>query len=412
MQIVLNVIKGPHQGKLFSFDQHEHFFVGRAKFAHFCLPEGDPYFSRVHFMIEVNPPACRLLDLGSTNGTWVNGEQAQTVDLKDGDIIEGGDTAISVSLVSTIAPTITPIESGDNKRPKSSATIPVTTRQSELELPVIDGYEVVEEIGRGGMGIVYKAIRVHDQLTVAIKIIKPAIVGSRTDYERFLREVSILESLDHTGIVGYHGSGETGQLLFLVMEYFPGQDATKWLAGVEGNLPIPIAVGMVCKVLEALSYAHSRYVIHRDVKPSNLLVVREGNRLRVKLADFGLAKVYHDSKLSGLTLTGAVCGTPKFMSPEQILDSRCVKTTADQYSAAATLYFLLTRQFTHDFGKPVQQVLHQILLHDAVPIQSRRTDIPEALSMVIQKALTRDPLERFPSVSDFRDALRPFERKS
>ena len=99
MQIVLEVIEGPHRGRKFTFDGHDNFIVGRAQCAHFRLPKKDPYFSRVHFMIEVNPPYCYLMDMGSTNGTWVNGERVQAAYLGDGDLIQGGDTVLSVSLV-------------------------------------------------------------------------------------------------------------------------------------------------------------------------------------------------------------------------------------------------------------------------------------------------------------------------
>ena len=413
MQIVLNVVKGPHCGKTFSFDRHQHFFVGRAKFAHFQLPEGDPYFSRMHFMIEFNPPECRLMDLGSTNGTLVNGQHAQVVDLHDGDVIEGGDTAISVSLLTPLEPVELPEVKSTPEivSPKLGQIATTSPPAKTPKLPQIAGYEIDEEIGRGGMGVVHRAIRQIDQKVVAIKSIKPAVAGNKTDYERFLREVAVLSSLDHPGIIRFYDSGATGRLVYLVMEYFPGLDATKWLAEFDRELPIHVAVGLTCRVLDALSHAHDRGIVHRDVKPSNLLVRREGSRLRVKLADFGLAKVYQDSKLSGLTLTGALCGTPKFMSPEQILDSRCVKATADQYSAAATLYHFLTKQYTHDFNKPVQQVLHQILLQPIVPVSIRRPEIPEALANVVHQALAHEPEHRFGSVAEFREALRPFEKK-
>lgn len=411
MQIVLTVIEGPHLGRKFVFDRHDHFFVGRAKFAQFQLPEKDPYFSRMHFMIEVNPPACRLLDLGSTNGTSVNGQPVQSVDLQHGDRIEAGDTVLQVSLLDG-SPDDQPAtlrkataESAETDEFRTSGvplSVPDPVAAGRWSVP---GYELGDKLGEGGMGVVYRARRIADGRWVALKVLKPAVVGSAAEYDRFLREVDILSQLDHPVIVRLQEAGESASLLYFAMELVDGLNAQTWVLKQPRSLPVSVAVGLMGKVLEALAYAHERGYVHRDVKPPNILIQQDGNKLRVKLADFGLARAYQESKLSGLTLLGDICGTPRFMAPEQITDSRSLRPAADQYSAAATLYWMLTRQHTHEFQPSLQDGLRQILLEAPVPLTSRRPDIPAELAAAVERALSKKPEQRFVSIQQFADAI-------
>jgi serine/threonine-protein kinase len=163
-------------------------------------------------------------------------------------------------------------------------------------------------------------------------------------------------------------------------------------------------------MLDGLAYAHARRFVHRDIKPSNLLVtVRDGDEVS-KLADFGLARVYQSSRLSGLTMTGDVQGTPAFMPPEQITRYRDVLPTSDIYSVGATLYYLLTRRHVYDFPKRVELRILKILEENPVPIRSRRPDLPESLAAIIDRCLAREPDDRFASAQALRDSLLPFLR--
>ena len=420
MQIVLTVVAGPHVGKIFVFDRHDHFFVGRAKFAHFRLPEKDPYFSRMHFMIEVNPPVCRLLDLGSTNGTLINGQTRQSADLQHGDQIQGGDTVLKVTIRNGESDEHPPTVLKQSVASEAAAAATLSTelyivpdihdiasgdKVSNCEWSV-PGFVFEQKLGSGGMGDVYRARRLADDKPVAIKILKPAMAGSAMEYQRFLREIDILRNLDHPAIVQLIEAGEADGNLYFTMELVNGCNAKEFVEKQPKLLPVSTAVGVIVRVLNALSFAHSRGFVHRDVKPTNILIEQERKKLRVKLADFGLARAYQESKFSGLTLTGDICGTPKFMAPEQITDSRNVQPASDQYSAAATLYWLLTRQHTHNFAGRVNQALSQILLEDPVPIRERRTDIPESLARTIQRALSKDASSRFPSVAHMSKRLK------
>ncbi len=148
--------------------------------------------------------------------------------------------------------------------------------------------------------------------------------------------------------------------------------------------------------------------MHRDVKPSNLLVTEENGREAAKLADFGLARLYQSSELSGLTLMGDVGGSASYVAPEQITNFRETQPPADQYATAATLYHLLTRQYVYDRQPTNQEQFRQVLTEDPVPIERRRPDLPEPLIRIIHRALLREPRKRFPDVAALRDVLAPY----
>jgi eukaryotic-like serine/threonine-protein kinase len=400
MSVSLRVVDGPHKDALFTFGEHDTFIVGRSPSAHFCLPHKDKTLSRYQFLIEINPPSCRLMDMASTNGTRVNGRRRTTADLKDGDIITGGRTNFAVSLESA--------EAGRSERQEdglhSRDLLALHTEGDAI--PDVAGYHLEECIGKGGMGVVFKA-RDARGTPFAIKMITPAALGSSHALARFLREASILRNLDHPNIVRFHAIGETGGRLYFVMELVNGSDAAG-LVKARAPLSPGEAVGIIYPILDALDYAHRAGYVHRDVKPTNILLEDRGNQLTAKLADFGLARIYQNSSLSGLTITGHVAGTLGFMPPEQITDFRDAKPASDQYSAGATLYYLLTGAMVYDLpGTPHGQIM-MILTKDPLPIRERRPDVPDELGAVIKRSMARKPEDRFPSIAAMRDALARF----
>ena len=233
------------------------------------------------------------------------------------------------------------------------------------------------------MGVVYKAQRESDGLIVAIKTIRPAVVPDEATVARFLREADILRQLQHPHIVAFTEMGQAGKLLFFAMEFVPGRNLADVRSSHVGLFPVGRAVRLVCQMLEALAYAHSRGFVHRDIKPGNVLVAERRTRETVKLADFGLARTYQTSQLSGLTMTGEAGGTPQFMPPEQVLDFRSVKPAADQYATAATLYFLLTGQTLYPGQRKAWMCLLQVLQWQPQPVEKLRPDLPAALATAI-----------------------------
>lgn len=279
---------------------------------------------------------------------------------------------------------------------------------TSLTLPQqFSGYRLIRILGKGGMGIVYQAVEQATGEVVALKAIRAAEDVDPAEVARFLREAAILQQLEHPHIVSFRTMGESGGQPFFVMDHIPGQDAAGLLAR-EGPLVVSRAVGLVCQLLEALAYAHERGFVHRDVKPANLLVTEEDGREMVRVLDFGLARAFQMSKLSGLTLTGQAGGTLPFLAPEQVTNFREARPTVDQFAAAATLYNLLTGQYIHDFPSSYAKRLKMVLEGTPLPLGSRRPDLPEKLTRAVEKALAHGPENRFPDVTAFREALMVF----
>lgn len=396
MRVVLTVTDGPNAGKTFAFDQRDNFIVGRGKGVHFQPDKEDRYFSRFHFLIEINPPLCRLTDLNSRNGTRINGEKRTSCELKDGDLIRAGRTELSVRIERETAEQTTDWGSG-------------AFGLDDDVIPVFPGYQIVQELGRGGMGVVYLATREADGVEVALKSITPQGAVTRRNVDRFLREASILMRLDHPNVVRFRDLGTAGGKLFFTMDYVPGTDAQRLLQE-RGKWSVRSAARTMLEVLNGLSYAHEQGFVHRDIKPANILLGKGEKGYSIKLADFGLARIYQASQISGLSNEGEFGGTLRYMPPEQMTDYRNVTPASDQFSAAATLYHLLTGNYIHDLDANGRLPVVRVLEGEAVPIRNRRFELPEELAQVIHRALAREPAERFDNVVDFADALRPFAK--
>lgn len=466
--ITLSVVSGPYKGKVFTICGHDTFIVGRSNRAHFKVPSDDKTFSRTHFMLEANPPLCRLVDLGSKNGTFVNGTKVTTADLTDGDVIiagnttlhltssEGADTAfVPIDELATVPPDapnapeaaisngcdasteekLTPQAAvtgqvaeiheqqtvvdcpacGRPLLPQATMTVPVSSprlclncqnasKQLQQRIP---GYLLIRELGRGAMGVIHLGLGLDNARAVAIKTILPAVAAEKRQVARFLREAQILHKLTHPNIVKFIEIGEASGSIYLVMEYIKGKDAGSILKE-RGPLAIPYATNLTYQVLLALAYAHQKGIVHRDIKPANILVAQRNGCDQAKVADFGLARVYQTSELSGLTMTGDIGGSIAFMPPEQITNYRDANPLSDQYAVGASLYTLLTGQHCYDFPRTSQpSALLRIVLHDA-PIDPclKRPEIGSNLASIITRAIQKDPSQRYPSAIAMLDALK------
>ena len=264
-------------------------------------------------------------------------------------------------------------------------------------------YEILEEIGRGGFATVYKDLDPGLQRQVALKVLHPHLAGDRPFVERFLREARAAASLNHPHIVTIYEVGEEQGDYYIAMQYLSGPSLMDIIAN-EAPVGVERAVELLTPVAQALDYAHGRGFIHRDVKPSNIVLDEEG---RPVLTDFGLVRAEEDASTATLSMTGMTLGTPQYMAPEQAdpdyegeLDGRC-----DVYALGVVAYELLTGRPPFRGKTPLKVLMAQVSKSPPRP-QEVNSNLPEAAGGVLLKALAKIPDERYQSGNAFMQALK------
>ncbi|SED10057.1 Serine/threonine protein kinase [Amycolatopsis tolypomycina] len=342
--------------------------IGRAPDCGFRIA-ADHKVSRRHCRVDVGPVSVTVHDLGSRNGTFVNGTAHDTVELHDGDELRIGDTTVRVSLFP----------------------------------------HVVGELGRGAQGVVELVERTPGEFAA----VKTLTEQGRVDpdaRDAFQRELDCTKALRHRHIVSCLGSDTENGVLRIHYEYCAG-------GHIRSRLPVEQAVSLAEQALDALAYAHEadvpvrladgsttigRGLVHRDIKPPNLLLTTDG---RLKIADFGLAKAFDQAGLSGRTRTGAVGGTVAFMPRRQVFDYKYARPEVDLWAVTACLYWMITglppREFPPDTD-PVAVVLRQ----PPIPIRDRLPTVPTALADVIDAALDETDRAGPESAAELAAALR------
>ena len=264
-------------------------------------------------------------------------------------------------------------------------------------------YELDCEIGRGGMGIVYRAKDRRLKRFVAIKLLPPELSFRRDIRSRFLKEAETAAQLSHPNIVPIYSVDEVGNLVFFVMACIDGDNLARKLQR-RGPLPIEDVRRWVQEVGDALSYAHSRGVVHRDIKPDNILL--DGIDGRALVTDFGIARAASDSgEGARLTATGMAIGTPAYMSPEQASGDRDLDARSDLYSLGIVAYQMLCGEPPF-LGNTTPALLVKHLAEAPVPISQRRPDVPPDLAAVVMKLLEKNPDHRFQTAVDMLQSLR------
>jgi eukaryotic-like serine/threonine-protein kinase len=442
MKVKLEIIKGPQVGRSFEFSEPDTFLVGRAKDATFRLPEEDPYVSRRHFHLEINPPKCFFRDLQSTNPPKINNEVIVEKELQNGDIIQVGYTQMKVTIThdiitrkiqcrkckTDIVLIVNEKHNGycnnclkaleEEKIPK-----PNTIRQhincrcgkdlthfaySDNQFDILKGkvnyscksclpagdkekgikikdYEVIRKVGEGGMGKVYL---VYHAPTARILVCKKILGLSQQELvARFDREIRLQKSITHENIIQFVDSGIEKNEPFMISEFASGGDLNKFLIENRLSMTADKAVEFTINALNGLEYMHSNSIIHRDIKPENILLQREENgKLIPKISDFGLAKSYNNAGGSSFTRVGTGMGTLFYMAPEQMKDAKSVDGRADVYSFGISLYYLLTGKYPYEFPSPIDLIQWMLLNKD------RFENEEEAFQAMLKIQKQRNPM--------------------
>jgi serine/threonine-protein kinase len=255
----------------------------------------------------------------------------------------------------------------------------------------IGHYRIVAEVGRGGMGVVYKAEDTKLRRTVALKFLSPHLLADPRQKARFIREAQAAAVLDHPNISTIHEVHEADGQTFIVMAFIEGEDVQAKMGS--GPMPIDEALDIAVQVAKGLIRAHSEGIVHRDIKPGNVIVTREG---QAKVVDFGLAKLATQTQL---TKSGVIMGTVRYMSPEQATGGE-VDHRTDIWSLGVMLYEMLSGTLPFR-GEVDQAIMYSILNEDPQPVTETRKDIPAALEDIIEKALAKDPQKRYATMDEF-----------
>jgi serine/threonine protein kinase len=283
----------------------------------------------------------------------------------------------------------------ENTPPEGSSDLAPT---GEMKLQTLGRYRILDELGRGGCGVVYRAMDPSIGRTVAIKTIlaKSEPAAGQESRERFRREARSAGNLSHPNIVTVHDFSDSGDPMFIAMEFVEGRTLAAHMSG--GPLPTDFILGVLRSAADALDYAHAQHIVHRDVKPANFLITKSG---RLKITDFGIAKMLDSEE--GLTSTGMVVGTVQYMSPEQISETR-VTGRSDQFSLAVIAYEMLTGVKPFQ-GNSWASVIHAIIMAEPAPVTQFRENLSEEANTALRKALSKDPEARYSTCTEFCEAL-------
>ena len=442
-QLTLVVEEGPNCGERLPLPMGHVSVVGRAADAQVRLPEDDKKVSRYQAMLEVRALGVEVQDLNSRNGTFVNGARVTRGRLDVGDVLRVGRTSFRLAAADLAraptepgAPAVTEAEDEEGGLVAPVGPVVPTVAVSSLRCSVcganlvdlqpsswepctflcdacaariraggrrgdepaeLGGFEVLRFLERGGMGAIYEGRQSGTAVRVALKVLCPEFSPGHPLVRRFLREQRLHVSLVNERIVRcYSVNRVSGRSeVCIAMEFVPGGSADR-LARQASNLRQ--AVWLAADLFEGLAYGHERGLLHRDVKPANVLLTLPdaSGLVRAKLSDYGLAKNLQEAGGS-TTTTGHLAGSPFFIAPEQLLDLKRVGTSADIYGGAATLYSLLTGTTAlpvPDDRAGVATVCAAVLDATRVPLRARRPDVPAPLADWLDAMLLRDPVHR------------------
>lgn len=348
--------------------------IGRDPTNEISLPN-DTAISRNHACVMFLKDCFWVEDLGSTNGTYVNGKKISgRKQIFQGDHLVMGKTELVVI----------PVESG---------------------LGGFREYEVIEEVGRGGMGVVYKAFDPRHKRTVAIKQlvlhnVEPVRQKARS--ERFKREATLAQRLNHANIVPVYDIHLGPENFYYVMEFLEGHSLRKEMQARGGRLTAREYQPILEQIASALAYAHGKHVVHRDVKPDNIFIMPDG---KVKLTDFGIARVTEDLEEANLTRSGAMLGTLAYTAPEQLNNAKKVDHKADIFSLGIVTYEALSGVSPFQ-GNGITDTVVQIASATEKPLNELVSDINPDTAAVVARSMAKKAADRFLSVTEFVEQFR------
>lgn len=392
MPIFLKILQGPNTGRFLPVPPGQPVTLGRSSSANYAFD--DPLLSRKHCAVEVRAEFCRIVDLRSRNGTYVNGQQIGAVLVQPGDRVKIGSVILEVTTQS----------SGGS--PTSAFVGGVADTVSTVETE-IEGFEIIRQLEVTSFGATFLARQVLMDRTVVLKTIETGPETDETTLKRFMREAKAGGRLTHPNIVELYDVNEQEGLLYLVTEYVEGYNLGKVLAERKGQpLPAGPTLRALYQIGEALLHAHSKSIIHRDVRPHHVLV-RAKDHL-AKLQGFALAKNLQRA-ISVITADGESLGTPYYMPPEQVRSAKSADERSDLYAWAATAYHCLSGRLPL-ISRSYGEFIDKVFTCNPDPLQSIVPSCPRELSDLLGRCMERDRESRPDSMELVLQALGPILR--
>lgn len=397
-QLQFEVIAGPDKNSKFELNSGTGHILGRHQEATYVLT--DPRTSRKHCEIQWENDRIKLIDLGSTGGTFVNGSKVADTLLKPGDVVQIGDTKLRLQ-VGDVAngSTITGIGS------KADDDAQATEQLSSLSGRTLSHFEIGEVIGKGASAMVFKAQDTGDGKSVALKVMQPTFSQNEDEVQRFIRAMKTIMPLQHPHLVRLYGAGRNGPYCWMAMELVDGENMTQVIqrTGIAGMLDWKYAYRVAVHIGRALEYAHSQNIIHRNITPTN--VIMEPRTKTAKLADLMLARALEGTLAQQITKPGEILGDVNYMSPERTKsDSGQIDNRSDLFSLGALVYALLT-------GKPPFAGSNMIdtigKIRSAEPEKPRKfqMSIPGLFEGLVLRLLAKSPAERYQTAGELLEEL-------
>ncbi|MBI5368742.1 MAG: protein kinase [Planctomycetes bacterium] len=388
----LRVLSGPDEGKKLPLGEATALCLGRADADYIRLT--DQLVSKIHCEVSARKGTFFLSDLASSNGTYLNDRRVSTFQLKNGDKVRIGGSII---------------EFVDDRTGAVQEELLVLDREvaDTLITKTIGDYQVQARIGRGEAGTVYKAYQMSKSRPVALKVFFPDAVADEASVQRFLRGAQTASKLAHPNIVRVYATGRFQDLLYVVMELVDGGSVAQLMEerGISGTIDVRKTLDITKQVLRGLIFAHSKKVVHRNLKPSNILVDRVGT---AKLADLWLSKVIDAPDASLITKTGMHLGSMSYIPLEQMVDAKTVDARTDLYSLGATMYTMLTGR--PPYSGPPSEILRAARAAEFPDPKKLNMSIPDDVLGVVKKAMQRIMDKRYQSAAEMLADIEKVER--
>jgi len=417
LRIELKVIEGAAAGRTFAFEEADCFLFGRAPDARVSITS-DPAVSRNHFLLLIAPPHCKVQDLGSTNGTIVNSvryggkggapegvtqapEGVRESLLRNADVITVGRTRMKVSI--------------PDFGPPAPSPPPASNAPADLPSETIPGYRLEQELERTGVSASFRAVHLLTRRPVLLRAILSTVGVSAGARSAFQRDIELTRGLKHRHVRRVLDCGEAAGVVYVASEWCEGVDLETFLAQRGGRLPLAEAAPLLLAAAEGLAHAHTaelkaldaagkpfsrKGVVHRDLSPRSILLVRDGDHLVPKVCDFGLCRSLQAAGYTNITQDQQVVGAPAYWPREQITHYRLLVPASDVFSMAAIGYRILTGAYVRDGFESmfraceaanrapgIADYMEVIGSHKVVPLLARDRRLPQALAAVLDRAL-------------------------